>query len=115
MAPWLFGYRPLTLIQEGAPIGVVLLRPVLSVPTYLMLAKNSPHPHSAALFLDWALSRDGAMKILAEEMGRTTPRSGYKDKFPELVVPEYLAVDPWKIGPNFAEYTKLFCGIFKHC
>ncbi|HEY7168421.1 MAG TPA: extracellular solute-binding protein [Candidatus Binatia bacterium] len=115
IAPWLYGYRPLQMKREGAPVDIVLLKPVLSVPTYLLLAKNAAHPHSAALFLDWALSRDGIMKVFAEELGRGVPRTGYKDTFPELNVPQYLVVDPNKIGPRYEEYEKLYCGIFKHC
>ena len=52
VAPWLYGYRPLTMKRDGAPVEINLLRPVLSVPTYLLLAKNSSRPHGAALFLD---------------------------------------------------------------
>jgi len=115
VAPWLYGYRPLAMKREGAPVEINLLRPVLSVPTYLLLAKNSSRPHSAALFLDWALSRDGIMKIFAEELGRGVPRAGYKDIFPELNAPEYLVVEPNKIGPRYEEYQKLYCNIFKHC
>jgi iron(III) transport system substrate-binding protein len=115
VAPWLYGYRPLAMKREGAPVEINLLRPVLSVPTYLLLAKNSSRPHSAALFLDWALSRDGIMKIFAEELGRGVPRTGYKDIFPELNAPEYLVVEPNKIGPRYEEYQKLYCNIFKHC
>ena len=48
----------------------------------------------AALFLDWALSRDGIMKVLAEELGRGVPRTGYKDIFPELNAEQYLVVEP---------------------
>ncbi len=115
VAPWLYGYRPSSMIQQGAPLEVVLLDPVISVPTYLMLAKNAPHPHSAALFLDWALSRGGGMKIYAEKLGRAGPRLGYKDKFPKLNVSKYLVVNPKEVGPNYKEYTKLYCRIFKHC
>ncbi|MBI2351776.1 MAG: extracellular solute-binding protein [Deltaproteobacteria bacterium] len=115
VAPWLYGYRPLAMKREGAPVDINLLRPVLSVPTYLLLAKNSSRPHSAALFLDWALSRDGIMKVFAEELGRGVPRSGYKDIFPELNAPQYLVVEPTKIGPRYEEYEKLYCSIFKHC
>ena len=115
VAPWLYGYRPLAMKREGAPVEINLLRPVLSVPTYLLLAKNSTRPHSAALFLDWALSRDGIMKIFAEELGRGVPRTGYKDIFPELNAPQYLVVEPNKIGPRYEEYEKLYCNIFKHC
>ena len=115
IAPWLYGYRPLQMKREGAPVDISLLQPVLSVPTYLLLAKNATHPHSAALFLDWALSRDGIMKVLAEELGRGVPRTGYKDIFPELNAAQYLVVEPTKVGPRYEEFQKLYCGIFKHC
>ena len=115
VAPWQYGFRPATMKRQGAPVETVLLQPVLSVPTYLMLAKNAPHPHSAALFIDWALSRDGAMRIYAEELGKPVPRLGYKETFPELSVSKYLVVDPAYIGPNFEEYQKLYCSIFKGC
>jgi iron(III) transport system substrate-binding protein len=115
IAPFLYGYRPLTMKREKAPVDISLLKPVLSVPTYLLLAKNASHPHSAALFLDWALSRDGIMKVFAEELGRGAPRSGYKDIFPELNAPSYLVVEPTKVGPRYEEFEKLYCGIFKHC
>jgi iron(III) transport system substrate-binding protein len=115
VAPWLFGYRPLTMMQRGAPLNIVLLEPVLSAANYMLLAKNAPHPHAAALYLDWVLSRDGGMKFFTEQLGRSAPRMGMKDKFPELQVPKYLLVDPEKIGPKFNEYAKLYCNIFKHC
>jgi iron(III) transport system substrate-binding protein len=115
VAPWLYGYRPLAMKREGAPVDISLLKPVLSVPTYLLLAKNASHPHSAALFLDWALSQEGIMKVFAEELGRGVPRTGYKDIFPELNVPQYLVVEPTKIGPRYEEYVRLYCSIFKHC
>jgi iron(III) transport system substrate-binding protein len=115
ISPWLYGYRPLQMKREGAPVDISLLKPVLSVPTYLLMAKNASHPHSAALFIDWALSRDGIMRVFAEELGRGVPRTGYKDTFPELIVPRYLVVEPTKIGPRYEEYEKLYCGIFKHC
>ncbi len=115
IAPWLYGYRPLAMKREGAPVDISLLKPVLSVPTYLLLAKNASHPHSAALFLDWALSQNGIMKVFAEELGRGVPRTGYKDIFPELNAAQYLVVEPTKIGPRYEEYEKLYCSIFKHC
>ncbi len=36
-----FGYRPLAMKREGAPVDISLLTPLLSVPTYLLLAKNA--------------------------------------------------------------------------
>jgi iron(III) transport system substrate-binding protein len=112
MAPWLYGYRPLQLKDEGAPVETVLFDPVLSNPAYLLLTKSSPHPHAAALFIDWALAADGGMKFFAEKFGRTPTRPGLKERFPQLRVDRYLVVKPEIVGPNFKEFTKLYNEIF---
>jgi iron(III) transport system substrate-binding protein len=112
MAPWLYGYRPLQLKDEGAPVETVLFDPVLSNPAYLLLTKGSPHPHAAALFIDWALAADGGMKFFAEKFGRTPTRTGLKERFPQLRVDRYLVVKPEIVGPNFKEFTKLYNEIF---
>jgi iron(III) transport system substrate-binding protein len=113
MAPWLYGYRPLQLKDEGAPVETVLFDPVLSNPAYLLLTKHSPHPHAAALFIDWALAADGGMKFLAEKFGRTPTRIGLKERFPKLRANRYLVVKPEIVGPNFKEFTKLYYEIFR--
>lgn len=112
MAPWLYGYRPLQLKAEGAPVEVFLFEPVLTNPAYLLLAKNAPRPHAAALLIDWALSADGGMKFFAEKFGRTPTRPGLKERFPQLRVEKYLVVKPEIVGPNFKEFTKLYNEIF---
>jgi iron(III) transport system substrate-binding protein len=112
MAPWLYGYRPLQLKDEGAPVEALLFEPVLSNPAYLLLTKNSPHPHAAALLIDWALSADGGMKFFGEKFGRTPTRTGLKERFPKLRVDQYLVVKPETVGPNFKDFTKLYYEIF---
>ena len=112
MAPWLYGYRPLQLKDEGAPVETLLFDPVLSNPAYLLLTKNSPHPHAAALLIDWALAADGGMKFFAEKFGRTPTRTGLKERFPKLRVDNYLVVKPEIVGPNFKEFTNLYNEIF---
>ncbi len=112
MAPWLYGYRPLQLKDQGAPVEVLLLEPVLTNPAYLLLTKNSPHPHAAALFIDWALWGEGGTKFLAEKFGRTSTRPGLKERFPQLLVEKYLVVKPEIVGPNFKEFTRLYYEIF---
>jgi iron(III) transport system substrate-binding protein len=112
MAPWLYGYRPLQLKDEGAPVEAFLFEPVLTNPAYLLLTKNSPHAHAAALFIDWALSADGGMKFFGEKFGRTPTRTGLKERFPLLRVDRYLVVKPEIVGPNFKEFTKLYYEIF---
>jgi len=112
MAPWLYGYRPLQLKDQGASVEVFLFEPVLTNPAYLLLTKNAPHPHAAALFMDWALSAEGGMKFFGEKFGRTTTRTGLKERFPQLRVEKYLVVKPEIVGPNFKEFTKLYNDIF---
>ena len=112
MAPWLYGYRPLQLRDQGAPVEIFLLEPVLTNPAYLLLTKNSPHPHAAALFIDWALSPEGGMKFFAEKFGRTSTRPGLKERFPQLLVGKYLVVKPEIVGSNFKEFTDLYNEIF---
>jgi iron(III) transport system substrate-binding protein len=112
MAPWLYGYRPLQLKDEAAPVETVHFDPVLSNPAYLLLTKNSPHPHAAALLIDWALAADGGMKFFGEKFGRTPTRTGLKERFPQLRVDKYLVVKPEIVGPNFKEFTKLYNEIF---
>ena len=112
MAPWLYGYRPLQLKDEGAPVETLLFDPVLSNPAYLLLTKNSPRPHAAALLIDWALAADGGMKFFAERFGRTPTRTGLKERFPLLRVNNYLVVKPEIVGPNFKEFTNLYNEIF---
>lgn len=113
MAPWLYGYRPLQLKDEGAPVETLLFDPVLSNPAYLLLTKNSSRPHAAALLIDWALAADGGMKFFAEKFGRTPTRTGLKERFPMLRVNTYLVVKPEIVGPNFKEFTNLYNEIFK--
>ncbi|MBI4522224.1 MAG: extracellular solute-binding protein [Deltaproteobacteria bacterium] len=112
LAPWLYGYRPLQLKDQGAPVEVHLFDPVLTNPAYLLFAKNSRHPHAAALFIDWALSAEGGMKFFGEKFGRTPTRPGLKERFPKLRVDKYLVVKPEIVGPNFKEFTKLYYEIF---
>lgn len=115
VAPFLYGFQPLLLKEKGAPLQITLLNPTLSSPSYLVLLKNSPRPHAAALFLDWALSQEGPMRMLTEEFGRGVPRPGYKERFSELSASKYLPIAPEKIGPSYQEYRKIYCDIFKHC
>ena len=59
LVPWSHAQRPLLMADAGAPLGVTFLEPVQSKAQVLLLARRSPHPHAAALFIDWALSEEG--------------------------------------------------------
>jgi iron(III) transport system substrate-binding protein len=113
VAPWLLGHNLAELKRKGAPVETVLLEPVLSAPKYVLLAKHSPHPHAAALLIDWLLS-DG-QEILVGKFGRNSSTPGLRHLFPELVRSKYLVVSPEKFGPQYSEYVRWYCEIFRHC
>jgi ABC-type Fe3+ transport system substrate-binding protein len=47
--------------------------------------KNSPHPHGAILFAEWALSEE-AQSFLAATLGKGTAMKGVKSKYQEFQV-----------------------------
>lgn len=54
------------LKQKGAPVNYVITDPViLRPPSALALAKKAPHPHAAALFIDYMLGPDEGQEIIA--------------------------------------------------
>jgi iron(III) transport system substrate-binding protein len=113
ISPWVLGHNLGELKRKGAPVETVLLEPVLSTPKYVLLAKYSPHPHAAALLIDWMLSE--GQEIIVGKFGRNSTLPGLKHLFPELVRPKYLVVNPEKFGPQYADYVSWYCEIFRHC
>ena len=51
LVPWSHAQRPLLMADSGAPLGVTFLEPVQSKAQVLLLARRSPHPNAAALFI----------------------------------------------------------------
>lgn len=50
--------------DQGAPVEVAFLDPVIAVPTGISVLRNAPHPHAAMLFVDFYLTE--GQRILAE-------------------------------------------------
>lgn len=113
VAPWLLGHNLAELKRKGAPVETVLLEPVLSAPKYVLLPKHSAHPHAAALMIDWLLSE--GQEILVGKFGRNSTAPGLKHLFPELVRSKYLVVSPERFGPQYTDYVRWYCEIFRHC
>jgi len=58
----------ISLKEKGAPINYVVTDPlILRPPSAVGLAKKSPRPHAAALFIDFLLSPEGGQKVFAEQ------------------------------------------------
>jgi iron(III) transport system substrate-binding protein len=75
----------LDLNARGGPIDQVLLDPYFAPANKIMIARHAPHPHAAALFMDWALSEQGQSIITTftcrGAKGRQTKVSGEKEMF----------------------------------
>ncbi|HEX2929609.1 MAG TPA: extracellular solute-binding protein [Candidatus Binatia bacterium] len=105
----LSGHTVLDLKARGAPVDQVILDPYFAQANKLMLARHAPHPHAAALFMDWSLSEEGQSMITT--FGRVVARKGVKQRFPELVEKESLLVDVDFIGPILDQSGKEFSQI----
>ena len=96
--------------RKGAPINFAILDPYFANPSEAMLLRNAPHPHAAALFLDWVLSEEG--QNMEASFGRIVARKGVKLEYPELVEKKYFLAGAEKIGPDLAGAIKEFNAIF---
>jgi iron(III) transport system substrate-binding protein len=49
----------LTFAGQGAPVWFAPIQPLFYSPSLVFLTQGAPHPHAAALFIDYLLSEDG--------------------------------------------------------
>ena len=106
----LHGHTVLDFKEKGAPIDWKVLDPYWAKSNHIMLAKHAPHPHAAALLIDWVLSEEA--QTLMTTFGRVVARNGIKQRFPELTQTEYIMTSPKMIGPVLNESVKKFHDIF---
>lgn len=92
--------------DKGSPLGFKLLAPKIIKPEGFFLMKNSPHPHAAILFTEWALSEEG-QSFLAATLGKGTAMKGVKSKYHEFQVQPDYVVTP-RLGPKLNDYLKEF-------
>ncbi len=104
------GPTTLDLKARGAPVDQVIVDPYFSQPNKMVLARHAPHPHAAALFLDWALSEEGQSTVTT--FGRVSARKGVKQRFPELMEKEIFHADVEFISPIMEQTAKEFGQIF---
>ena len=63
---------------KGAPIDFVFTNPtIVKPPSVMAIASKAPHPHAAALFLDYKLSKEG-QEIMARKQSHWTARTDVK-------------------------------------
>jgi iron(III) transport system substrate-binding protein len=92
--------------ERKAPIDFVTINPtIIRPPSTIAITSRSPHPHAAALLLDYHLSKE-ASEIMVKNQGRWAPR---KD-VPWTVEPqgELHVVSPLQWGPKIRQLVDLF-------
>jgi iron(III) transport system substrate-binding protein len=81
------------MAQKKAPMNWVALEPVVVRLNPIMMAANAPHPNSAKLFIDFALSREGQEII----------RDSFRIPVRNDVDPNGMSPFGRKIGPSAFE------------
>lgn len=95
---------------RGAPLDWTILDPYYAKPNMLMFARHAPHPHAAALLIDWTLSEEG--QSLLSTLGYVVARKGVKQSVPALLEKESFLADPDFIGPILEETGRDFRSVF---
>ena len=93
--------RAVTLVACGAEAGA-------HCPAFRLPAP--PHPHAAALLIDWTLSEEG--QSLLAGLGYVVARKGVKQSLPALLEKESFLADPDFIGPILEETGRDFRNVF---
>jgi iron(III) transport system substrate-binding protein len=95
---------------RGAPLDWTIIDPYYAKPNMLMLARHAPHPHAAALLIDWTLSEEG--QSLLATLGYVVARKGVKQSIPALLERQSFLADPDFIGPILEDTGKDFRSVF---
>jgi len=107
LSPTIYNHRAETLKRQGAPIDWRPLEPVVAIPNVVMLARRSPHPHAAMLFIDYMLSPEGQAALAA--LGRIPAHPFVRADPPYLSQGfVYRTVDLQAFLRNFARYNSLW-------
>jgi iron(III) transport system substrate-binding protein len=84
-------YHSVKLVKDkGAPIDVVLLDPVPVSMSFMTIAKATPHPNAAKLFLGW-MATEGE-KYYDQATGRGLPFVGYETGVAKLIGDKKLSI-----------------------
>jgi iron(III) transport system substrate-binding protein len=95
----IFAHHPLISAGKGAPVTSQLLPPVASAAATIVVPKGVRHPFSAALLMDFLLSREGQEILAASEY---LPVRSDVDPLPQIapIVPSRTGVEENFISPE---------------
>lgn len=102
-----YSYRVEQLKNEGAPVEIVYLPPVVGFPTGAGIFKRAPHPHAALLFADFVLSPEGM--ALLNAMGRVPTGKNVQTVMDRV---RFTMVDPTTVNAESDKWLKLWNELF---
>lgn len=107
MSPTIYNHRAEILKGRRAPLDWRPLQPAVAVPHVIGLPKNTPHPHTAMLFIDFLLSKDGQGELV--KLGRIPAYPLVNAQPPYLNQGfAYKVIDPNTFLEKFAQYDKIW-------
>jgi iron(III) transport system substrate-binding protein len=101
-----YAQQALQFKQKLAPIDFAFLKPaVVKPPSVIAIAAKAPHPHAAALLVDYHLSKEG-QEMLAQKLFYWTARRDVK--WTPDPGPEFRVVSPLEWGAKYNQLRELF-------
>lgn len=107
VSPTIYNHRSERLKSRRAPIDWRPLQPAVAVPHVIALPKNTPHPHTAILFIDFFLSREGQQELV--KLGRIPahPLVGANPPYLNQGF-AYRVIDPSTFLTKYARYDQIW-------
>ncbi len=109
MTPTAYNNNVETLKKKGAPVDWKPLSPSFGRATSVALSRRAPHPHAAALFTDFLLSREGQQ--ILQRLNRVPSNAAVGstlNNFRYELVDPVIMLDEWQKWSNL--WSSLFLG-----
>jgi iron(III) transport system substrate-binding protein len=101
----------LSMAQHGAPVWFAPVRPLFLRPSFLFMTRTAPHPHAAALMIDYLLSEEGQKILAAHDRMPAHPKVPARET-QSLKGLEVRMPDALDIGRRYAVLGKKYVEIF---
>jgi len=96
-----------TLAKKGAPVAWKALQPAFGRPSSIGVAAHAPHPHAAALFTEFVLSRQG--QLLLQGLNRVPSSRAVESPLNRF---DYRLIDPAITLDEWDKWSRLWSQLF---
>jgi iron(III) transport system substrate-binding protein len=101
----------LSMSQQGAPVWFAPVRTLFLRPSFLFMTRTAPHPHAAALLIDYLLSEEGQKILAAHDRMPAHPKVPARET-QSLKGLDVRMPDALDIGRRYAALGKKYLEIF---